>query len=293
MCVESQDREIEDLCVSPIDFPAKWAAMIFGYFDESGEKGDGFVVVAGFVGRRKDWKNFLRTWRKELGDRESLHLAEMRLGSSKASRRYGDLLSRLGAVPSQVNLRAFVGSVQTAHHADRIKGTIAQMALAGYSVALVAMVDAILESKLLPKRERIEFAFEDQLEFAIPRAATFQRFRQGEKYQTHHGKSRIGKDSAMAKSTLLEASDYLAYAALQHLIDPDSQKARLTAPILAASSPIGYTEVSKENMDYLLNRVFPGEDIPIMNRKKKAFIIEEIEKVLRMGLSHAPPSWSE
>jgi hypothetical protein len=35
--------------VSPIDYLAKWAAMIFGYFDESGEKGDGFVVVAGLL----------------------------------------------------------------------------------------------------------------------------------------------------------------------------------------------------------------------------------------------------
>jgi hypothetical protein len=54
-CLYAQaSLEIEDLCVSPIDFPAKWAAMIFGYFDESGENGDGFVVVAGFVGGRKD-----------------------------------------------------------------------------------------------------------------------------------------------------------------------------------------------------------------------------------------------
>ena len=30
--------KLEGLCVSPIDFPAKWAVMIFGYFDESGCK---------------------------------------------------------------------------------------------------------------------------------------------------------------------------------------------------------------------------------------------------------------
>src|SRR5664279_5558765 len=96
---KSQDH-LEDLCVSPIDFPAKWAAMIFGYFDESGDKGVDFVVVAGFVGRLKDWKRFLKLWRKELGDRPSLHLADMRLGSIAGAKRHGDLLRRLGSVPS-------------------------------------------------------------------------------------------------------------------------------------------------------------------------------------------------
>lgn len=254
--------------------------MIFGYFDESGEKGDGFAVIAGFVGRRKDWKKFLKLWRKELGDRQSLHLAEMRLGSPKASKRYSDLLRRLGSVPSQANLLAFAGSVQTAHHANKIKGTIAQISLAGYSVALVAMVDAVLECKLLPKRERIEFTFEDQIEFAIPRAATFHSFRQSENYKTHHGKSRVGKDSAMEKSTLLEASDYLAYAILQHLINPDSPKAELTSPIIAASLPIGHTKVTEENVDSLINHVYSGEEIPMMDRHKRAYILEELKKSL-------------
>ena len=287
MCAESQEYldaqvslEIEDLCVSPFDFPAKWAAMIFGYFDESVEHGDGFVVVAGFVGRRKDWKNFLKLWRKELGDRQSLHLSAMRLGSPIAPKRYGDLLRRLGSVPHQSNLHAFAGSVRTAHYADRIKDTVAELTLAGYCVSLVAMVDAVLESKALPKRDRIEFTFEDQMEFAIPRAALFRGFRQLEKYKTHHGKSRVGKDAAMAKSPLLEASDYLAYAILQQLINPDSQKAQLTAPMLLASNPIGYTEVTNENIDPLIQHVHP-EGIPMMDRDKKADLLQQLKKFLK------------
>jgi hypothetical protein len=144
------------------------------------------------------------------------------------------------------------------------------------------MVDAVLESKLLPKRVRIEFTFEDQIQFAVPRAAAFRGFRQDEKYKTHHGKSRVGKDSAMAKSPLLEASDYLAYAILQQLIDPDSQKAKLTAPILEASQPIGHVEVTKENADDLIEHVYAdyGEEIPMMDREKRAFILDEMKKSL-------------
>jgi hypothetical protein len=257
--------------------------MIFGYFDESGEKGDGFFVVAGFVGRLEDWKNFLKLWRKELGGRPSLHLAEMRLSSAKAIKRHGDLLLRLGSVPSGANLRGFAGSVGTAPYAGKIKGTIAEIGLAGYSVALTAMIDAILESKLLPKRERIEFTFEDQVQFAVPRAALFRGFRQSEKYKTCHGKSRVGKDSAMEKSPLLEASDYLAYAILQQLMDPDSQKARITAPILEGSKPISHVEITKENVDRLIEHVYAdyGEEIPMMDREKRAFILEEMKKSLK------------
>jgi hypothetical protein len=257
--------------------------MIFGYFDESGENGDGFFVVAGFVGRRKDWKKFLELWREGLAGRPSLHLADMRLGSSKAPTRHGDLLLRLGSIPHKTNLHAFAGSVRTSEYADKIKGTIAEIGLAGYSVSLVAMVDAILESKNLPKRDRIEFAFEDQLQFAIPRAAMFRSLRQSEKYRPHHGKSRISKDSAMEKSPLLEASDYLAYAILQQLIDPDSQKSRLTAPILEASKPIAHVQVTKENMNYLIDHVYGdhGGEIPTMGREKRAYILDKMKKSLK------------
>lgn len=141
------------------------------------------------------------------------------------------------------------------------------------------MIDAVLESKLFPKRERIEFTFEDQREFAVRRAATFRSFRQVEKYNTVHGKSRVGKDSSMEKSPLLEASDYLAYAILQQLIDHDSTKAKLTAPIIEASKPIGHTEVTKENVDYVMEDVY-GESIPLMDRDKRIFILEEMKKSL-------------
>jgi len=257
--------------------------MIFGYFDESGENGDGFFVVAGFVGRRKDWRKFLGLWREGLAGRPSLHLADMRLGSSKAPTRHGDLLLRLGSIPHKSNLHAFAGSVRTSDYADKIKGTIAEIGLSGYSVALVAMVDAILESKRISKQDRIEFTFEDQVHFAITRAATFRDLRQAKHYKTHHGKSRVGNDSAMAASPILEASDYLSYAILQQLIDPGSQKAKLTAPILEASQPIDHVEITKDNVEQLIKHVYSdhGEEIPKMGREKRAFILDKMKTSLK------------
>jgi hypothetical protein len=253
--------------------------MIYGYFDESGENGDGFFVVAGYVGRRKDWKLFLDLWKKELGDRQYLHMKELRLGRVRHPDRHKDLLNRLGSVPQKANLYAFAGSVRTSDYAGRTKGTVAQISLSGYSVALLAMVDAILENKNIPKRDRIEFTFEDQLEFEIARAATFRSLRRVDRYKTHHGKSRVGKDSAMAASMILEASDYLSYAILQQLIDPQSWKARLTEPILKASRPIAHVEITKDNVDGLIEQVYPqGEgEIPKMDSAKKKYILEKIQ----------------
>jgi hypothetical protein len=59
--------------------------MIFGYFDESGESGEGFFVVAGFVGRRKDWKNFLSNVAKGIGELPSFTLGENALGFSEGT----------------------------------------------------------------------------------------------------------------------------------------------------------------------------------------------------------------
>jgi hypothetical protein len=252
--------------------------MIYGYFDESGEGSDGFFVVAGYVGRKRDWKRFLGMWQKELGNRPSIHLASLRLGSTRAPNRYGDLLLRLGAVPHRANLIGFAGSVRTSDYAEKIKGTVAQLSLSGYSVALLAMVDAILESKSIPKQDRIEFAFENLFEFDIPGAATFRTLRKEARYKTHHGKSRVGKDRGMEASMILEASDYLSYAILQQLIDPESQKARLTRPILEASQPIGHVEITRDNVEQLINHVYPESDgeIPKMDLHKKWYILEKI-----------------
>jgi hypothetical protein len=253
--------------------------VLLGYFDESCEMGDGFVVVAGFVGRIADWKKYLKLWHQEMGDVQSLHLKEMRLGSSAGFRRYGDLLRRLGSVPYQAGLHAFAGSVRTAPYASRIKGTIAAIGLAGYNVALAAMLDAILESRMLPKREKIDFIFEEQTVFTVHRAATIHGFRHAERYRTCQGKSRIGRDSAMGKGPLLEASDYLAYAILQQLVNSDSERARATAPILEASKPMCHTEVTKENVDDLLAQVYGehGQEIPAMDRDKRAFILQKLK----------------
>jgi hypothetical protein len=280
MCVRNQEYiryALDGLCQSPEEFPAKWASMIFGYFDESGEPGPGYFVVSGFVGKRKDWQTYSRLWKEAKGSFGPLHLAKMRLGSKVAPQRYGDLLLRLGSIPQQANLQAFAGSVRTSDYVSKVQGTIAEITMAGYNVALVSLLNAVLESHKIPKRERVEFIFEDQFEFAELRAQNFRKFRKLDRYKTHHGLSRIGEDKSMAKDELLEASDYLSYAILQQLIDPESQKSKLTEPILK-SAKTEHTQITEEDSAELLKVVF-GDDlsqIPKMDRLKKRFIRSKI-----------------
>ena len=96
----------------------------------------------------------------------------MRLGSSKAPKRYGKFLRDLGPIPHAAGLRPFVGSVKTSDYADLVKGTVAELVLKGYPIALLAMVDGILNSDF-SKRDRIEFIFEQQVEFDTSRGRIF------------------------------------------------------------------------------------------------------------------------
>jgi len=255
--------------------------MIFGYFDESAEQGDGYVVVAGFIGKKRNWRSFRERWVEVTGG-EPIHLKEMRLGSNKAPRRYGKLLSNLALIPAGTGLRPFVGSVKTSDYAGSVRGTVAELVLKGYPIALLAMVDGILNSDF-SKRDRIEFIFEQQIEFDTARSRVFEFLISDPAYRTHHNKSRIAKYSVSERSVLLEASDYLAYAVLQQLIDSSSQKAALTAPLLAQYGGITHREFAKEQAVDLIGMLRENQDGTIntpLDNDRKAFIKDALKNDL-------------
>jgi hypothetical protein len=192
----------------------------------------------------------VKEWGKITGGKP-IHLAEMRLGSSNAPKRWGQLLKDLAPVPLAAGLRPFVGSVKTSDYADSVRGTVAELVFRGYPIALLAMVDGILNSDI-SKQDRIEFIFEQQKEFDVARGRIFADLMELPEYKTHHNKSRIAKHSVAKRSLILEASDYLAYAVLQHLIDPSSQKATLTSPMLEQYCGITHREFAKEQADAVL-----------------------------------------
>lgn len=276
----------EGLCESPHDFPAKWACMIFGYFDESFEVPEGFVVLAGFVGNKRSWKEYVRRWDEVLNG-YPLHMRKLRLGGKNAERRWGEKLELLGAIPKEVGLRPFAGSVRISDYRHLIKGTIADIVLAGYPVALLAMLDAILNSDL-PSRDRIELIFEQQTVFAVDRERTIALVRKMPQHIIHHGKSRIAKSSSIEKSILLEASDYLAYAVLYQLINPNSQQAVLTSPILRAyGKPIPHHATAEYQIIETIKAFREGmeeSELSQIDRDRKAYIKHWLKKDLEEGM---------
>jgi hypothetical protein len=259
--------------------------MIFGYFDESGGPDTGFTVVAGFVGTKKKWREYVRQW-VDVTQGRPLHMKNMRLGGSKGVR-HREKLERLAVIPKRVGLRAFVGSVRTSDYRHLTVGTTAELVLNGYTVALLAMVNAILESNL-PKKERIEFIFEQQKEHAVTRERVFELLRQTPEHKAHHGLSRIAKSSSMEKSTTLEASDYLAYAILYQLLEPASQQAQLTTPILREyDGQIEHRLVSADQVMQLLQTHIAksgGTELPQIDDHRKAHIKHMLKRDLEEKL---------
>lgn len=224
MCVQSQIFDTEGLCESPHDSPPKWALMLTAYLDESFQSGDGYAVMAGFFGNKDSWQKCAEEWRAVLGPMRSLHMNKLRWKGD----RHKTLLERLGAVPHSCGLQPVFASVRLGDYKEKLKypgGPISN----GYFVTCVGVAVVTLAS--LPKGERVELLFEQQLEHAMAREYALYTIGKDPRFRTKH-RSALAKSGSIPKSVLLEPSDYLAYAIMQTLVDPESLRARLCAPIL-------------------------------------------------------------
>jgi len=250
-------REILDavngLCESPHDHPPKWAAMLTAYFDESFQAGDGYVVVAGFLGSRDHWTQCAGEWRKALGAKRSLHMKNLRW--SKPSR-HKELLERLGAVPHACGLQPLFAAVRLSDY--EIAEDVPKPFRNGYYVAMAAIVMGLLGT--LPKGERVELIFEQQRQHAAVREAALELISEQPWYRVKRRKL-LAKWGSAPKSTLLEPSDYLAYAIMQTLVDKYSVKAQLCSPIL------------KEGRKRIGGKLGPEQVAKIITLKRKGALI--------------------
>ena len=204
--------------------------MLSLYVDESLDEQTGMYIVAGFIGGEKQWKEFGARWRTALAPRSSLHMVDLRLGAANAPKRHGELLARLGGIPFECGLVSIAGSVCRKDYLNRVSGTALEILMEGYVLAVLALLDEL--GARLSTGERVKVFFEEQHAHAeqLRRAMNF--WKKGHRIPS--GWSVIAEWSTISKGTRLEPADYLCYALQQKQIDPTSQKATLTAPILAA-----------------------------------------------------------
>ncbi|MDR3413541.1 MAG: hypothetical protein P4L87_21730 [Formivibrio sp.] len=207
--------------------------MLTAYLDESFQTGDGYVVMAGFLGNQRSWSQLTSEWKIALHPKTALHMNKLRW--PKGRDRHKLMLEKLGAVPRGCGLRPVFASVRIADYRSQLKrpdGVLSN----GYFVTLVALTQAMLKS--LPKGERLKLVVETQVEYAQAREAAISVLQKEPEYR-YRGRPMLTGCESSQKCTLLEPSDYLAYAILQWLIDKDSIRARNCAPILRGEKRLG------------------------------------------------------
>jgi hypothetical protein len=244
--------------------------MLKLYVDESMDAATGMWFVAGWYGQATQWKEYARRWEEALSPRTTLHLTRMRLGSSNAVSRHKDLLERLGRIPSECGLFSIAGSIRKADFPSIVSGTALEVLMEPYVMAILALLDELRGR--LPQGERVKVYFEQQDAHSElrRRAVTFWKKR----YRVPSGWSVITNWGVVPKGIYTEASDYLCYALTQRCIDPDSQKARLTAPIL--STPFYWRHTNRMMVDAWLDHIRANRTRPI------PLLTPEVKKAVRM-----------
>jgi hypothetical protein len=225
MCAQSQYCETDEVFETPHNNPPKWALMLTAYFDESFQDGEGYVVMAGFIGDKDSWSQLEAEWKVGLGKKPSLHMKRL---NWKYGSRYKKLLETLGAIPHACGLQPVFAAVRMTDY--DIARSIPKKLRHGYYVSLAAAIVATMGN--LPKGERIKFVFETQVVFARIREAAIHYISRMPEYRGRKNRKIIAGSESIPKCILLEPSDYLAYALLQTLIDKKSEKAQLCSPIL-------------------------------------------------------------
>jgi len=201
--------------------------MLTAYFDESVESPRGYAVTAGFLGKKEQWTRFADEWKAALHPRKNLHMNELRWKNDRPR----ELLGKLGPIPYRCGLTPIYASVEVGDYIDELPEYATKAFTKGYFVTLVGVAASVLDA--LPSGERVEFVFEQQREFAAVREHALSIISQNPVLRRNGGESALAKWSSIPKSSLLEPADYLAYALMQALVDPTSNRTRLCSPIFA------------------------------------------------------------
>jgi hypothetical protein len=215
--------------------------MLRAYLDESGHESKGWMALAGFIGRREQWLDFIPKWKAGLGpQRKSLHMTSLRWNRDRTRQ----LLARLGPIPESCGLDGVFGGVRYQDYEDLVVGTEDEKLLKGYITCMVPMVINILRGT--PQDERVELVFEEQREYA-PFAhmslsiLTLREVDSAAWKFTKDGKPRLAKWGWVPKGStvMTDPADYLAFALREAWTDKTSKKAKWCNPIISSGNGEG------------------------------------------------------
>lgn len=134
--------------------------MFTAYLDESGQETLDWTFVAGFLGDKNQWNEFVPKWRDALGpQRKFLHMSDLRWNRDRTKM----LLARLGKIPDECKLTPVLSGVRFGDYEDMVTGSPEEKALKGYMACVIPLVLQIL--RVIPDGERLELIFEQQTRY--------------------------------------------------------------------------------------------------------------------------------
>jgi hypothetical protein len=140
------------------------------------------------------------------------------------------MLRDFGSIPGRSGLRLIFASVNVGAYKPSIAGTVMEVSSAGYIYAFqIAILSAL---RHVPEGQRLEVICEHQAEYNARRDNVSYSCTLLPECKNKNGKPKLAKWSSIPKSTILEPSDYAAFALLQWLRNSESNKVRLCEPIL-------------------------------------------------------------
>lgn len=243
--------------------------MLTIYLDESFNAKNGMCIVAGYLGKQKCWNKYVKAWKDARGTDRPLHLDKMRLAAKGAPKKYKDLLKRLALIPKDCGLKPFAGSICEQDYKYLVSGTVLEVIMPGYVLAILALMDGLFTH--LRSDERVNVIFEQQVIYADQRERAMILWNSLPKHRISNGKPVVVKWSSIEKCALTEASDYFCYAMCQRDTDRSSQKAILTAPILDAQRYVR-NHYRKETVEGWLKEIAAKRSIPTLTAENKKLI---------------------
>lgn len=236
---------------TPHDRQPEWMFVLTAYVDESGFGAKDVIVVGGFLGNDKQWDSFAKDWKIGLGKRKALHMKDL-YWKHKRTRL---LLQRLGPIPSEHDLVPVWVKIRVCDYADLVDDTIFSRKLNhGYMLGAQTLAIVLL-MYVWELDERIKLVFEHNDQFAefvplfLDVMSKLTGFKTSDGLPCLSGVEFVPKDG----SSLTQPADYLTYATLQSIRNPDSVRAQWSSPILR-NVPSIVPQLSRDEIRTLLSR---------------------------------------
>ncbi|HXE90156.1 MAG TPA: DUF3800 domain-containing protein [Terriglobales bacterium] len=225
--------------------------LLTAYIDESGYGDQGIIVMGGFFGRDADWGLCGREWRSALGQRKGLHMSKLRWKNTK---RIQALLKRLGPIPHECGLIPVWARLRVSDYSDLVEQTTLSRKLQhGYFVA-AEFLGLILMNyvRLLDERIKIVFEYNEHFDRIIP--VILKAYSMAFPAFVNHGVPCLAGVEFVPKDStcLTQPADYLTYARLQEMRDPNSLRTRLCSPILERQPGV-HVDVSRNAIRQLMS----------------------------------------